>query len=523
MRLRCRISSLPIISGLAAFLMLNVTAFSQTPERVKPTEADPASVNLRALEGQVRELSAALEEMRAEIKEARSEATELKHELKSATDQLHAIQSVTASNPGQAMAAPTSPPPAPASTQVQELDGRTANLEEEQQLLSAKVDDQYQTKVESGSKYRVKLSGMAVFNAFTTRGTTDNFDLPGIAVAQDPGEPGSFGATLRQSMLGLDVFGPEIAGAKTSGDIRVDFFGGFSRVPDGTTSDLVRLRTAGFRLDWQQTSVVAGQYGPFFSPLSPTSLASLAYPALADSGNLWRWTPEMYVEHRMTLANGSDVTFQGGIMDALTGEVPPYSAYRIAQAGESGGQPAYAARIAWGRGPHEPLSFGAGGYYARQNWGGHIVDAWAGTADWMLPMSHGFSLTGEFYRGRAIGGLGAAEGQSIVFAGSQLYGAGTRIEGLNSTGGWAQLKFMPAERIEFNGAWGEDFSPTPPYYSQSYDGLAAGRNQSAFLNTIYHARSNIMFSLEYRRLWTAENDPTRSKANQVSLSAATLF
>src|SRR5271157_1284560 len=528
MRLRCMIPSLRITTGLAAFLLTTLTAFSQAPEGAKPAEMNPTAVSLNVLQEQVQELSAALLEMRAEVKEARNEAKELKQELKSASDQLLAIQREIATNPGRAtaQATPAPPPAQPPASEVQHLDGRVAKVEEEQQLLTSKVDDQYQTKVESGSKYRVRLSGMALFNAFTTRGATDNFDVPSVAVEPYPSQPnGAFGATLRQSVLGLDVFGPEIAGAKTMADIRVDFLGGFPNSPDGVTSDLIRLRTAGFRLAWQDTLLVAGQYGPFFSPLSPTSLASVAYPALADSGNLWRWTPQIYVEHRIALSDGSSVTLQGGIMDPLTGEVPLYSYYRAAQAGESGGQPAYAARVAWGRSSDEGhVSLGAGGYYARQNWGGRIVDAWAGTADWMLRLSHGFSLTGEFYRGRAIGGLGAAEGQSVVFTGGSLYNPLTDIEGLNSTGGWAQLKFMPAERLEFNGTWGEDFSPPPaPYYSKGYNGLPVGRNESAFFNGIYHLRSNVMFSLEYRRIRTEETQPGLFKANQVSLSAATLF
>jgi len=531
MTLRRMVPSLRMTTGLAAFLMMALAAFSQAPpEGVKTAETNtnPAAVSLSTLQEQVHELSAALGEMRAEVKEARNEARELKQELKSASDQLLALQRELAANPGQAIGqtAPVTSASQPPASEIQPLDGRVAKVEEEQQLLGSKVDDQYQTKVESGSKYRVRLSGMALFNAFTTRGATDNFDVPSVAAEPYPSQPnGAFGATLRQSVLGLDVFGPVIAGAKTSGDIRIDFLGGFPNGSDGVTSDLVRLRTAGFRLDWQDTSLVAGQYGAFISPLSPTSLASVAYPAMASSGNLWRWTPEVYVEHRIALSDGSRVSLQGGIMDALTGEVTPRSFYRIAEPGESGGQPAYAARVAWGRNSGDRLvSLGAGGYYARQNWSGRIVDAWAGTADWMLPLSHGFSWTGEFYRGRAIGGLGAAEGQSIVFWGGPLYSSRTSIEGLDSTGGWTQLKFMPIERLEFNGAWGEDFSPTPaPYNSQGYNGFPVGRNQSAFFNSIYHLRSNIMFSVEYRRLWTAETQPGLFKANQVSLSAATLF
>jgi hypothetical protein len=218
------------------------------------------------------------------------------------------------------------------------------------------------------------------------------------------------------------------------------------------------------------------------------------------------------------------VSVQGGILDPLTGELPANSYDRVAQAGEKSGQPAYAARVAWA---HGSLSVGAGGYYARQNWDyGRMVDAWAGTADWSLPLSHRLSLTGEFYRGRAIGGLGAAEGRSVAFTGD-LDDPETVIHAPNSTGGWAQLKFTPLPKLEFNSAFGEDFTPSPGLqYSApegGYDGLPIGRNQSVFFNSIYHLRSNLIFSIEYRRLRTAETQPGLFTANQVGLGAAALF
>jgi hypothetical protein len=308
----------------------------------------------------------------------------------------------------------------------------------------------------------------------------------------------------------------------------MDFFGGFPSTSYGITTGLARMRTAGLRLDWEKTSVVAGQEAPFFSPLSPTSLVSVAEPALSSAGNLWVWTPQVYVEHRISLTEGSSVSLEGGLMDPLTGELPADPYYRAPEAGEKSGQPAYAARVAWTHGsPFGPASIGAGGYYERQNWGyGRTVDGWAGTADWSLPVSKRLSLTGEFYRGRAIGGLGAGEGRSIAYYG-YLDDPQTVIRAPNSTGGWAQLKFMALPKLEFNGAYGEDFTPTPglqyTYQDEGYESLAIGRNQSWFLNSIYHVRSNLIFSLEYRRLRTVETHPGMFMANQVGLGAAALF
>ena len=480
--------------------------------------------------------------MRDELEAARGEARQLKQELATTREQVMAIKTELAQSgtgPDKIGAGvPSVEEHGQARPEQSERDAhatapleqRVAKVEDDHQLLSAKVDDQYQTKVESGSKYRVKLSGMALFNASSTRGNVNNSDLPEFATPLDFTDSNAgFGATVRQSIIGLDVFGPEIAGAKTSGDIRADFFGGFPTAPNGVASPQFRLRTGGMRLDWQNTSLVMGQYAPFISPLSPSSLASVAYPAFASSGNLWVWTPEIYIEHRVALGEASELTLQAGIMDPLTGELPADSYYRQPQAGERAGQPAYAGRVAWSYGSGaNRYSIGIGGYYARQNWNPvRNVHAWAGTADWSAPLGRLFSLTGEFYRGQAIGGLGAGEGRSVVYI-PTTSNPWADVLVPDSTGGWTQLKFSPSERVEFNGAFGEDFTPVralqlPSNSPYPYANLPLGRNQSVSCNSIYHVRSNVLLSVEYRRLRTSESQPGVLRANQVTFSAATLF
>jgi len=531
MQPRCMLSvARKASSVLMAFLLSSVMASPQQPPASKAPQANTPAEVLRDLEGEIRELSSSLHEMHAEMKRSRLEAEQLRQELQETREQVSALQNEMSES---RINAPTQPVDSAIKGQGvgpgagQQVDQRIAKVEEEQQLLGAKIEDQYQTKVESGSKYRVKLSGMVLLNLFTNRGGADNLDLPTQARAPIDTNA-SFGATIRQSLLGLELFGPEIAGAKSRADIQMDFFGGLPNAPDGVTMGLLRLRTGGFRLDWERTSIVAGQYTPFFSPLSPTSLATVAYPPFSYSGNLWTWTPQVEIEHRFSLSETSSLSLQGGILDPLTGE-PPYDPfYRSASAGEKAGQPAYAARIAWTHGgSNRPLTVGVGGYYERQNWGfGRIVDGWAGTADWSIPLGPWVSLTGEFYRGRAIGGLGASGGVSVVFNGDPT-NPQTSVQGLHATGGWAQLKFTPTERLEFNGAFGEDFP--------SYDNLrqfpqtlryftgGLGRNESAFLNSIYHVRSNLLLSLEYRRIWSSATLPSLATTNHVNLGAAFLF
>ena len=184
---------------------------------------------------------------------------------------------------------------------------------------------------------------------------------------------------------------------------------------------LVRLRTGIVRFDWSNTSVIAGQDQLFFAPLAPTSLASLAVPALAYSGNLWAWAPQIRVEHRFTLPDHSTLLLQAGILDSSSGETPLSSFERTPSWGERSGQPAYAARVSWSVPAFdENMTIGAGGYYGRESWGfGRNVDGWAGTLDLMLPLGRlFFEFSGQFYRGRASGRIEWSNRTGRAFVGS---------------------------------------------------------------------------------------------------------
>jgi hypothetical protein len=337
------------------------------------------------------------------------------------------------------------------------------------------------------------------------------------------------GGSLRQSQLGFEAFGPEIAGARTTADIQFDFGGGFPNAPNGVTFGIVRLRTGTIRFDWNHTSIIAGQDALFISPLAPTSLASLAEPAFAYSGNLWSWTPQIRVEHRIDISDSSRLLLQGGLLDSLSGEAPISEYRRQPQIGQTTRHPAYAARVAW---THDvlgrPLTLGGGGYYARQDWGfSRKVDAWAGTADWDFPLTSKFDLSGEFYRGRAVGGLGGAIGGSIVVSGP-LGNSTTVVQGLDSIGGWSQLKFRATSKVEFNGAFGQD----NPYANeirdssggqQNYFNAWLARNRTSLFNVVYHPRSDVLMSLEYRHLRTFTTISEPSSANHIDMSLGVLF
>jgi Uncharacterized archaeal coiled-coil protein len=396
-------------AGLSLFLLsfLSFPALGQRAADATDTADKGLAESVQELRQQVQELRSAVVEMKSEAAQYRAQSEELRKELeimrtKSGSGEAgKSAQEVSGSLP-----VPAAKPEEP----------RVASLEETIQLLESELRGQYQTKVESASKYRVRLSGLVLLNLFTNRGYVDNLDFPTYAASTNIyGTSDSFGATLRQSELGLEVFGPQLAGARTSGEIQFDFGGGFpSGALDGVSTGLVRLRTASMHLDWQNTSVVLGQDNLFISPLSPTSFASLAIPSLGYSGNLWAWTPQLRIEHRFDLEGDQNILVQGGILDNLTGE-PSYGSHRQSQAGEGSGQPAYAVRTSWNRTVNgRPLTLGGSGYYSRQNWGfDWNVDGWVASGDWRVPIGSKLEFSGEFYRGRSIGGLGGGIGQSV--------------------------------------------------------------------------------------------------------------
>lgn len=547
-----------MLVGLTAWTASGVT--QETANRAYPPTSPPSSVSgseslndsVRELREQVRELQAAVADMRSDWQRAHAETLELRREL----DEIRSGEVRAGAGPQNAVlravmvkSAPTNSMPETNSLQNAVQNGtpqdekqeqenqkkseHAASLDEEYQLLSGKVNDQYQTKVESASKYRLRVSGIVLMNLVSNQGVVDSIDLPTLAYARPAGDSGgSFGATLRQSEIGFETFGPSVAGAKTKADLQLDLAGGFPAVPNGINSGLLRLRTATMRMDWTNTSVVVGQDGIFFSPNSPTSFASLAIPALTYAGNLWSWVPQIRVEHRVTLGEESSLIFQGGILDPVSGEVPgttPGSTYyRQAGPGESSRQPAYGTRIAWTRNVFgQPLRVGVGGYYSRQDYGfNRNVDGWAGMTDIELPLNHQFTLSGKFYRGRALGGLYGGIGRSVLFSGDPTL-PNTQVQALDSIGGWAQLKYRPANKWEFNAAFGMDnpYASDLKYfpYAQAYEDPTLARNQGSFVNMIYRPRSDLLFSVEYRHLTTYSLTDGGNNAGQLNLMMGVLF
>ena len=472
-------------------------------------------------EQELARVSRELQQTQDELKESRRQIEELRQGLEALRNQVQA--NATTPAPVAAEATPVQPAPG----QPAPNEPTVSAADQDPSFLSSKVAELHQDKVESKSKYPVRISGLILFNAYGNHGVLDAQDLPSLAY---PGgsyiSSGGVGGTLAQTLLGVDVRGPRFLGAQTSGSAEVDFGGGIPPIEYGAATGIIRLRTATVHLDWVKTSVNIGQDVPFFSPLNPTSYATVESPALSWSGNLWVWTPQIEVQHRFTLSDDSQFIVQGGVLDPFTEEIPQFQG-RIASAGEESRQPAIAGRVSWDRSTAErlPFAFGLGAYRAKQRYLPFPeVDSWTLNADAKIALGRYFGLSGEGYRGQAAGGLGGGIWTSVSYPDPTTPHSG--IHALSSAGGWVQLKATPSERFEINGAVGQDenFASNFLKYPYAADGsIPLKKNLTELVNLIYKPNSLLLFALEYRRIFTVQATNVSASGAQINIAAGVRF
>lgn len=412
-----------------------------------------------------------------------------------------------------------------ASQSASALKASVDELKEEDSVLQSEVQQHDQTKVESASKYPLRISGMLLFTSLLNDGNPDDIDLPIVALPnQSNGTTGSLSATLRQTILGLDASGPHLWGAKSSANISVDLF---SAIPYGdysATAGSLRMRTAHATLEWPHRTVSFALDRPLISPWQPTSWVSVGVPPLSWAGNLWAWSPQLEYSDDGLMADHR-IRLEFGLIDPSAWGSGSANGLRQPDAAEQSRQPGYeghvGATLAW-RG--HPVNFGAGGYYDRQtyNYDTH-VDAWAGTADWNVFLARAVEVSGEFYRGRSISGLGGG-----AFKDDATYDSYASLRGLDAVGGWSQLKFIVSPSLEFNIAGGQDGDYASELRNSdlltaldSYSNLM--RNQSVYGNIVYRPRSYLLFSTEFRQLrsWPIAGSSNRDRL--VGLAAGYSF
>jgi len=516
--IRCELLTCLMLAAVQVPLSAQSSATIPASAPPSSSMADPHSVEL---EEKLEAISSALAATHQQLQQSQQEIEQLREELTQIKKQVALAQPVPAQSPGAGNTVDAAKATAAA------IEG----LQEQQQTLEAQVKVHDQTKVESSSKYPLHVSGLILFNSFINIGTVDNIDLPEVALSNQGNTVGngSAGATFRQTILGLEGYGPRVAGARTSANVDLDFFGGLAYSSYGTSAGIVRMRTASINLDWDNDSIQAGLVVPLISPLSPTSYATVAVPSLAGAGNLWAWAPQLQYTHQIPLQSGRRLQLEFGLLDPPAAGYSTSELVRSPSPGEASKQPGYESRVSYGAfaGEH-PLQIGLSGYYSRQSYfGNESVDSWAVTTDWRVPLGSRIEISGEGYRGRALGGLGGGVYKDVLFGVDPITGLNT-YRGLNAIGGWTQFKARFSQSLEANAGIGLDDGFAGDFHSLILSPTASptqlrARNKMVFGNLIFRPKTYLILSPEYRRIWTWPIYGAVSTADIFTLSAGYQF
>lgn len=485
---------------------------------------------------QVQQLTAAMARTQAQLQESQRELDAMRAQLAA----LQARMATSSTTPMTSSPGTASVPSGAASETQQSTTDALQDLRERQAMLQSQVATHDQTKVESASRYPVKITGLLLFNGFVNTQAVDVPSTPTMAV----GGRGSTGASVRQTILGVDATGPTLFGARSYADLRVDFEGNAQNSGPAAaytgyysgSEGLLRLRTAHAGLEWARTSAYFSLDRPIISPDSPTSLAASAVPALAWSGNLWTWNPQIGITHDIPFTGSNSLRLQAALLDV--GEAPASSLEALTSnasvvsptSAEQSRWPGVEARVALlGSTTHDDSNHvGVGGYFAQ-----HVIpltgrrfDAWAVTADARLHLPLRLQLTSSAYRGLGLGGLGGGAFKDFV-ARENMRMTAYYSRPLEDAGGWAELKERYSERIELNAAFGMDnvfARELRPYASSaagSYFNLA--RNRTYTGNVIYSPSAYLLFSIEYRHLNSFPVVGLPSQSNVIGVAAGYKF
>ena len=413
----------------------------------------------------------------------------LERENQSLAEEVRSLKKEVAALRGTPPAQPPSPQPMEERVAVQET--RTAELA--------------QSKVESASRLPLRITGMALFNSFWTSRNSGDQQAPTTA-ASTAGRSAA-GGSLRQSLLGVEFHGPRtVLGAQVSGWLMTDFFAG-----TGTPlNQLVRIRVASVKLDWQDTSFLVGQEKPIISAREPWSLAQVGVSAFTGSGNLWYWQPQARLEHRFRFGTGSGLRAQASIIQTNEGSTPlPAELSATLQRS----RPGLEGRLEYWRGSADGarLEIAPGFHTSQTHVGGLSIPSRVYSIDWLLRPVRPVEFTGTYFAGENITPLGALRQGFTVYSTSN-------IRGVHTQSGWAQVALKITPRWTLNLFSGQQDDRNSDLLRGNI-----GKNLQWGANTVYQLAPNFLVALEGTNIRTTYLGQGTRQVNHYDLAFAYLF
>ncbi len=372
------------------------------------------------------------------------------------------------------------------------------------EVQERRIEDLAQIKVEAGEKLPVTLTGMLLFNAFWSGRYGGDAQYP--LTAQAAANRRNAGGSLRQSIVSLRFDGPVIAGGgKVSGTLDTDFFAGSSQ----SLNHLLRMRTATIRIDWKNTSFIAGQEKPIIAPRNPESLAQVALSPLTAAGNLWLWQPQVSAEQRFRFGENAGLNARAGVFETSEASATNVAEYAAALSRD---RPGLEGRFEmWKQfGGNARVEIAPGFHVSTTRLLGYSIPSRIVSLDWLIRPARFADFTGTYFSGENVAVLGALRQGVVVVRGDP--------HAVHSNGGWGQLGLHPAARLSINLFAGQQNDRN----SDLLPGLVA-RNVVTGVNGIYRLGPNVMAALEASRIRTTYIGLGNRMVNHYDLALAYLF
>jgi hypothetical protein len=356
------------------------------------------------------------------------------------------------------------------------------------EMLASQVAELAQVKVESSTRFPVRLFGTIHASVFANSGVANWLDNPNLVGAPPPdGQVGTMSASLRQTRIGFLSDGPTLGSFRTNAVFAMDFFGGIPGFQTGQVMGLPRLLVAFARIENDRTAVEIGQDHMILAPRDPSSLAAFSFPLLFRSGNLYLRVPQVRVEQKLT----SVLRATAGIVAPVAGDMTEaYVFVPPALSGERSRRPGVQARVAYVAGDADStrlVDIGVSGHTGWERRGASLARSWATALDASVRRDV-IGAAGEFFLGENIDAFGGATGLDA-----------------RSAGGWGELQIYPSERLLFVAGAGVD-----ELRDARTDTLARQRNRSAFGNITFSITPELQTAFEYRLLRTRVGGVDRS-------------
>ncbi|MFH0878467.1 MAG: DcaP family trimeric outer membrane transporter [Lentisphaerota bacterium] len=365
------------------------------------------------------------------------------------------------------------------------------------------------------SKFKVSLYGYVKLDASYDTHRTSAGDLMFYVLPEVAGEKDDeFNMTAKETRFGLDIAGPEMGSAKTTGKIETDFYG-----PGGSAnSPNLRLRLAYADVAWQKGlfgySFRAGQDWETFITVVPKIL-NFSY--LADAGALGLRRPQfrgtldfgendtkMIVKVAAARTIGEDI--DGGGQDDGVDSGRPTVQYNVVLQSKL-----------W---TSKPAKIGVSGHYGMETLDTSVsgkvtnvdsadYDTWSVIGSLILPVSEKVALQGTVWTGENLdtyfGGIGQGINKTLETA-------------IAAKGGFGQLVVDLTDALNVNVGYGLD----DPDDADLSKGNRA-KNSMIFASVFYKLNAAATLGFEYSNITTSYAEGDDAKNNRFQGSAIYKF